>query len=106
LWYVRRNVECRPSQKRCGMAYLSLISVALTTFQDHLGAYNAIKHLKSLSLPDASYLGMGYHPPRCGNAYFHNSGLREKLRKQRKEIIAHLMHRISIEVVKREGSTL
>jgi len=88
------------------MAPPPLISVVLTTSQDHLGALNEFKHLRSLSLPDESNLGMGYNPPWCGNAYFSDPGLADRLEKQRKEVLNRLMRGISTEVIMRESSTL
>ena len=80
-----------------------------TTFQVHLGAYNALKHLKSLYVPYESDIWTRYDPPWCGNDDSDDSdgpSLEEKLEKQRKEVLKDLMHGISTEVVKREGSTL
>jgi hypothetical protein len=88
---------------------MSPLSGNLTTlmlFQDHISAFKAFGHLKSLSLPSVSDLGMGYNPPWCGNAYRGNPGLRERLKKQKDEIIARLMHGISMEVIMQERSTL
>ena len=72
--------------------------------QSHLRALNTFKHLRSLSLPEASDLGIGYNPPYCGNAYY--PGLRESLQKQREKVLNRLMQGITTEVIMQKGSTL
>ena len=90
-----------------GMSPLSGILTSLIPFQDHINAFKALKHLKSLSLPSVGDLGMGYHPPRrCGNAYISDPGLGDRLKMQKYEIIAQLMHGISMEVIMQGRSTL
>ena len=74
--------------------------------KDHIQAYNCLKHLESLSLPGASELNMGFHPPRCGNAYFSHPGLREKVQKQGRETIERLMDGFNAKVIMEKGSTL
>jgi hypothetical protein len=88
------------------MSPLSRNLTILIPFQDHISAFKAFKYLKSLSLPSVMDLGMGYNPPTCGNAYRSNPGLGERLKKQKDEIIARLMHGISMEVIMQEGSML
>lgn len=88
------------------MSPLASSLTILMAFQDHINAFNSFKHLKSLSLPSVSDLGMGYDPPRCGNAYFGNPGLVDRLKKQKDEIIVRLMHGINVEVIMQERSTL
>lgn len=52
-------------------------------------------HLTYLQLPEASALGVGFHPPRCGNVYHGPNGkaVREQVKKDRLEAerkVAHL----------------
>ncbi|KDQ51218.1 hypothetical protein JAAARDRAFT_41279 [Jaapia argillacea MUCL 33604] len=41
--------------------------------------------LRILDLPTPSCLDIGFHPPRCGNAYFNNPGLVKRIARERGE---------------------
>lgn len=66
---------------------------------DHIHAYSHFKHLESLSIPGPAELGMGFYPPRCGNAYFSNPGLREKVAKQSRDTVERVMRGFEAEII-------
>ncbi|KIM28394.1 hypothetical protein M408DRAFT_329466, partial [Serendipita vermifera MAFF 305830] len=73
---------------------------------DHLHAFTRLKNLKSLSVPGASGLGMGFYPPRCGNAYRQDPGLRDKAAKQGRDTMEKFMRGIETRIISEKGSTL
>jgi hypothetical protein len=62
----------------------------MRSIQDHLSSYTKLSKLTALSLADLSCLGLGFHPPRCGNAY-RQPGVRERVQKDREEAWARLI---------------
>jgi hypothetical protein len=55
-----------------------------------LPSYTKLAKLTALSLADESSLGLGFYPPRCGNAY-RQPGVRERVQKDREEAYARLI---------------
>ncbi|KAG8819489.1 hypothetical protein FRC17_010430, partial [Serendipita sp. 399] len=58
---------------------------------NHLKCYKQLPRLKTIRFPDLMFLGLGYDPPWCGNAYISNPGLRDELHSQAKKLTRRLL---------------
>ncbi|KAG8819612.1 hypothetical protein FRC17_010378, partial [Serendipita sp. 399] len=58
---------------------------------NHLKCYKQLPRLKTVRFPDLMFLGLGYDPPWCGNAYISNPGLRDELHAQAKKLTRRLL---------------
>ncbi|KAG8817918.1 hypothetical protein FRC17_011044 [Serendipita sp. 399] len=72
----------------------------------HLACYSTLSKLETISIPHLTSLGLNYYPPRCGNAYRSNPGLKARLHAQRKQIIRQILNAIEHEVLTKGASRL